>query len=485
MNKINLDYQYYLDICDAIAFYTKNICKINKKAFFYRGSNLRFAVERCIYIHCINSKELYINYIAKKNKKTTKLNNFVKYENDIFNIIFSKENYKFNYSLKIVHSLTKKIIHSLRLIKIFKRKKSYFFSQKGLVIFNITNIKFLNYIKPLLRNLENNKKKYAFQTGSDENLAISIKNFNHKILNIPHQYNFINHIFSSIFLSDFLELLCDFDNNIFSLKKTNPKCIVTLEGNSPQDIIALEVAKKISIPCFCIQQGWAPLIHNGFRNMDFTEYFVWGKEFQNLLEKYNPKQRFIVTGSPYLSNLKSYKKIDKLKTISFFLQDVSPLINRKAFLKFFELIILCSEKFPELNIIVKEHPSSKLHNNLKFKLSTRKNITFYNGKSTNLNEILDYTDITLSIFSTVILESIAKEKVPVICSFSSIPRYMPYIVDNKCAIEIFNINDALEIIKKFISKPQELNVYTKNIAKIKDNLFQKTNACKIITNRII
>ena len=154
------------------------------------------------------------------------------------------------------------------------------------------------------------KKSYAFQTGSNDNLALSLKE-NFDVIEINHRYKFFNHIFSSNFLSDFLELLKDFDNNLFRLQRNKPKCIVTLEGNAPQDIIALEVAKKLKVPCYCIQQGWAPLIHNGFRNMNFSEYFVWGKEFKNLLRKHNPNQKFFITGSPFLSasNSRKYSKI--------------------------------------------------------------------------------------------------------------------------------------------------------------------------------
>ena len=259
---------------------------------------------------------------------------------------------------------------------------------------------------------------------------------------------------------------------------------MTLEGNAPQDIIALEVAKSLEIPCYCIQQGWAPFIHNGFRNMSFTEYFVWGKQFSNLLQKFNPKQKFLITGSPFIRNSDSNYMISKLRTISFFLQDISPLINIIAFKKFFDLIILTSKCFPEISIIVKEHPSANLNNNLKNKLLKQKNISFYPSNSDKLDEILDASDITLSIYSSVILESLAKNKLPIICSFSSLPRYFPYLVEHKCAIEVFKKSEALDLIKKFIKNPKDLQTYRDNILKIKKNLFSRSNACKIISNRI-
>ena len=52
------------------------------------------------------------------------------------------------------------------------------------------------------------------------------------------------------------------------------------------------------ISCLCIQQGWSPIVHNGFRNMSFSAMLTWGEGFAELLRPHNPAQRFVVTGSP-------------------------------------------------------------------------------------------------------------------------------------------------------------------------------------------
>ena len=71
------------------------------------------------------------------------------------------------------------------------------------------------------------------------------------------------------------------------------------------------------------------------------------------------------------------ENIQKLETISFFLlQGVSPLISNKAFLTFFNLIIQASDRFPEISIIVKEHPSSPIDSILRKKLLNKSNIIF-------------------------------------------------------------------------------------------------------------
>ena len=59
-----------------------------------------------------------------------------------------------------------------------------------------------------------------------------------------------------------------------ALDLLKPQCSVVVEGNSPTDIIMSEASRFLDIPCFCIQQGWSPYVHSGFRNMCFTEMFV-------------------------------------------------------------------------------------------------------------------------------------------------------------------------------------------------------------------
>ena len=61
-NNKEIGYQYTLDICEAISLYTSKICTIDKHAFKYRGSDLRYAIERCLYIKCINSKKLFTKF---------------------------------------------------------------------------------------------------------------------------------------------------------------------------------------------------------------------------------------------------------------------------------------------------------------------------------------------------------------------------------------------------------------------------------------
>ena len=84
----------------------------------------------------------------------------------------------------------------------------------------------------------------------------------------------------------------------------------------------------------------------------------------------------------------------------------------------------------------------------------------------------------------MILESINKNKLPIICNFGAIPNYLPFIVEKNCAIEIFSINEAIKIIKNLINNPETLKKYQQNIYKTKNKLFSQKNACKFISSRI-
>ena len=89
-----------IDICEAISLYTNKACKVDSKGFIYRGSDLKYAVERCLHPMC-KLKKLYQKYVLKKlSNKKAKFIILSKYEKDIYNLIFHKDNFKFNILFK-------------------------------------------------------------------------------------------------------------------------------------------------------------------------------------------------------------------------------------------------------------------------------------------------------------------------------------------------------------------------------------------------
>ena len=58
-------------LCAAIERYTASEVRLNSEAYVYRGIQLRYAVERLLYIRCINSKPLFQHYLASATSACT------------------------------------------------------------------------------------------------------------------------------------------------------------------------------------------------------------------------------------------------------------------------------------------------------------------------------------------------------------------------------------------------------------------------------
>jgi hypothetical protein len=65
-----LGYAYTRDLCTVIERYTSRETKLNRNAFYYRGMNLKYAVERHLYFQCINSAPLFSFYANLQNGAT-------------------------------------------------------------------------------------------------------------------------------------------------------------------------------------------------------------------------------------------------------------------------------------------------------------------------------------------------------------------------------------------------------------------------------
>src|SRR5699024_10609006 len=74
------------------------------------------------------------------------------------------------------------------------------------------------------------------------------------------------------------------------------RAVVLAEGNAPEDETLARVGARLGLPTICVQQGWSPLVHTGFRNMSFAAMAMWGEGFGEILAPANPGQHFLAVG---------------------------------------------------------------------------------------------------------------------------------------------------------------------------------------------
>ena len=352
------------------------------------------------------------------------------------------------------------------------------------ILIHVRNFKFANYLAPVIRELHPNS--YAFLVTNDAALADWFDLGGSPVVGVlsTNSLSLSHHLFCSYALRGFPQLMHDADSTITALSRFQPKCTLVVEGNAPTDVITAEVCRTLGIPCYCVQHGWSPFVHTGFRNMCFKEMFVWGERFAELLLPYNPCQIFHVTGSHATQIVDDSAARSNVDTISFFLQAPCALLGVKAFDQFVELIVDVAQSYSRLRVIVREHPGYPLSNELTQTLHSFPNVQFSIPAFEPLAEVINASDLVVSIFSTVLLEAIALNVVPLICSIGSMRHYEPSIAAMGAAVEVQTLADARSVIDELIADPARLERIRRTMSEIRHGFFSHQCAAKAIATRL-
>lgn len=201
------------------------------------------------------------------------------------------------------------------------------------------------------------------------------------------------------------------------LEILKPEGIIVLEGCHYKEQILSDVARQMDIPSIAIQQGWPSLMHSMFRHMPYSYYLTWGADFDKEWKKWNPDIQFISIGYPY-----SVK--EKLgNSITFFLQ-APLLISDSYYLSLIiELVIETAQKYPNILILVKEHPEYKVGDTITNRFSQYNNIQIVS--EWNIADVYAKTLIVVSHFSSTLMEGIAHNCIPLIFDPTRFSRYTP------------------------------------------------------------
>lgn len=269
-------------------------------------------------------------------------------------------------------------------------------------------------------------------------------------------------------LRRFPGLLIAYDRVLGTLVEIRPRCLVVAEGNAPKDEVANQAAAALGIPCVCVQQGWSPFIHPGFRNLAFTKMLVWGRGFADLLSPVSPLQHFDAVGNPALGDPVEENAVIARKGIAFFLQAPSPLIDQGMWEECLDLVRWTCDRFPDFLVIVREHPAHRLSHGERTGFASYTNCRISAPASENIESVLNSSRLSVSVYSTTILESIAAGVLPIIANFTSLPRFWPDVDAAGAGIEVKDLAAAKAAIEKCITQPDYMRSFTAEM-----NLFRK------------
>lgn len=476
---------YTHELCLAIERYTASAVRRDSHAYVYRGLMLRFAVERKLYIQGINSEALFRHYLARVSvAPAAALPALSRVESDIAFFLCNNRAADDHPPRRMAQWL----LETARRAYCWMRSRRQQVrmgktpEQGHDILIHVVNAKFANYLAPVTRELE--AGSYAYLATSDVELGEQLTQRGFPVVFAPSEGHLHQHIFCSYALSGFLQLMYDADATLAALRVLHPRCVLVVEGNAPMDVITAEASRLMGIPCYCVQQGWSPYVHSGFRNMNYTEMFVWGSRFADLLRPYNAGQVFRVTGSHALKTATASSARNSVNNLGFFLQAPCALLGVQAYEDFVDLIVGVAQAYPRVRGIVREHPGYPLPEQSRQKLQGCSNVHFSIPAVEPLAEVIAASDLVISVFSTVLLEAMAMNVVPLICSIGAMRHYEPAIAAAGAGIEVQSVADARSTIDKLIAEPARLESIRKSLSEISAQFFSPENAAKTIAVRI-
>jgi hypothetical protein len=231
------------------------------------------------------------------------------------------------------------------------------------------------------------------------------------------------------------ELALRFDTFRHILEREAPTAVMMTEGNQPDDEILARAAQALGVRSICIQQGWSPIIHTGFRDMQYDHFCVWGPEFGHLLQPENPRQYFTATGSHRIEPTATATPATA-RAISFFLQKDSLLITERAWREMLDLVRWTAATWPERDILVREHPAAALTAEERSALCALPNIALCPSATMSLDTVLRQTGLAVAFYSTTLIEGLAYGAVPLIINITGAPHYVPDLGAMGVGIEV-------------------------------------------------
>lgn len=490
-------YDYIMALCSAIEEVIRQEEVKNPDIFTYKGSNLRYAITRALYFSYVNHDQLFEIYIQSK-KET--LISVIKVKDDIEKKLITtmcnvrEDKIIIEPRAEMIEQIKTMIKPSVRFcIKIFLldkiatliRKKINFFQQKNStcsVLFFTINERFVQYMKPIFDKMPvscqfiTHNPVTANYLNQEKIPFVKISSFLYSIKRWSQKDSWIKRFY----LTEQYDLLED------SILRIYPKSIVFVEGNAPQYEVVNRICKKFGIQSVCVQQGWAPIVNNGFRNMSYSKMLVWGEGFAKDLAPYNTNQHFTVTGN-FMVETKPPKDIKKIKTIALFSHGKTRIVPSKTLKDFVDFARQLANKYQSINIIIREHPVYKLDQKTKSELEKCDNVMFMSEPKYSLESIMEKSNINITVFSTVSLESLSAGILPIIINTTSCPKFFPDIDKMKAGIEVKTTNEALQTVEMLIRDPKEFNKFKEPMKKFRKEYFayDKETAMKNIIKEII
>lgn len=418
--------------------------------------NLRYAIEREMYFNFIfNIDYFYKLFINKQTDSTIK-----KFKSDILKLMIKE---KINIEIPIYKEND-----------IFRKRIQNYTPNNSKVLFIIMSLKFLKYAENLIVQLKDKEiHLLCFDRSRELINYIEEKEYSYNLF--EHYYDesyFPNHLKglqTSISLHSLINTLCNI----------KPSIIINFEGCHITDQLIGEIGKLMKIKTICIQHGYAPFYPSTFRNMNYSKFLTWGDYFSEGFNPFNLNSKFIAVGNHILQNINN--KNSRVKVISFFVQVTKYFISQEYYDNFINLIIFTAKNNLNLKIVVREHPSNPIPEKYINLLKLENNIVFMNKETHDVGEVLQRSDIAVSISSTSLIEALEMEVIPIYFNLPKLKMYKRLKNKNPNIPMPETIEDTIKIIQKLINDTNYFTTIKASIFSQKNYLF-KAHGKKALDN---
>lgn len=443
----DLGFRFVLDLSDAVGRTTCELRARDPVAFVHRDADLVYAVERELYFSLVNNPRLQTGYeVAARGGAPIPVTVANQLECEVVRRLLPFAHVE--HSAGAVRSGVRREVQEVRNALGRLRRRRLLAGRVDIrgrsAVFLLHHPKFLRFLEPVLRHLDSSDVLVVWTShdlvqhaGGLGLTAVSV--FEEKGreplpeylagANAPWAYDSLARVFAVV----------------------EPRTVVVLEGNNPWDEVASRLARATGMRSLCIQHGWSPLVHTGFRNMSFSSMLVWGAGFADLLAPYNPEQRFTVSGNPMFGASQPAQAEDRGPCVAFFLQTVSPLLSPRHVEDLYALVEELARRRPDVRILVREHPGAPISADVAARLLASPRVTLVPAEQVPLQDVLREADATLSIYSTTILESVAALTPPVVYNTTSLPRYSPDVAGAGAGVEVTGREEALQVLDRLLS----------------------------------
>ena len=247
-------------------------------------------------------------------------------------------------------------------------------------------------------------------------------------------------------LESFRSLTKLFDHLLEALggMRADSMTLLLAEGNAPGDEVIARAAEQLGIRTVCLQNGWSPVFHNGFRGNSYSRMLTWGPGFDDWFRAFNPEQDYFAVGN----SMAAASGEGKAKCVAFFLQPLSPLIAPEHLEQFVGLIEATAREHGDADILVRDHPTRGLPADLKAVLDAHSNVKFMSAPDFEIAELMRRAACGVTMYSSTIIECIQADVVPLVFNPTSLPKYFPS--PGEAGIETGNSDEALRAIGRVL-----------------------------------